>query len=167
MQNLLSNITLLIVLFLSSYFFFYIPGKLINNRFLKSGNDFLISSITGFSIFTLLSYLIYEINIKISYSILLYFIFSSILSFFFYRSVLQKNIIRVNNLRKNLVYLVIICILLFLLYLIKPIYLQKDGSDMWYYLAIIRSLIMMAILAIIHLGLIQNILLPFKFFFQY
>ena len=141
MQVLLSNISLTIFIFLSSYFFFYIPGKLINNKLLKNKNDFIISFILGFSIFTLISFFIYEIKLKVGYTIIIYFLYSLIIIFIFNYTINKKKKIRGHKVSKNLIYFIAIFAFLFLLFFIRPIYLEKDGSDMWYYLSIIRSFV--------------------------
>ena len=140
MENLLSNIILIIVFALSGYFFFFIPGKIINNKFLNNQNDFVISIIIGFSIFTFISFFIYEINFKISYTIFFYIIFYLIIIFIFF-SIFKQNLIIKNHYlnKKNLIYFFSIFFFLILIFFIRPIYIQNDGSDMWYYLAIIRS----------------------------
>ena len=140
MQVLLSNIVLIFTFALIGYFFFFIPGKLLNNKFLNNQNDFVISILLGFSLFTLISFFIYAINLKISYAIIFYIIFYLIITSIFYSIFKQKLLIKNHYLNKNnLIYFFPIFFFLVLIFLIRPIYIQNDGSDMWYYLAIIRS----------------------------
>ena len=101
MQVLLSNIVLIFTLALIGYFFFFIPGKLLNNKFLNNQNDFVISILLGFSLFTLISFFIYAINLKISYAIIFYIIFYLIITSIFYSIFKQKLLIKNHYLNKN------------------------------------------------------------------
>jgi hypothetical protein len=141
MQVFLTNISLIAIIFLSGYFLFYIPGKVINSAFLKNKSDFIISISIGFSIFTLISFFVYELNLKVSTTVIFYLLFNTLFLFFLHKIYHQdKSIIRYLNF-DNRIYVVSIFGLLTLLFFIYPIHLRKDGSDMWYYLAIVRSFI--------------------------
>lgn len=141
MQLFFSNIILIITIFFSGYILFYIPGKVINNILIKNKSDFVISICLGFSIFTFISYFIYEFNFKITNTIIIYLLVSFIFLFFFQKIQNQNELIKKHLTFKNIIYKILIIALIVLLFSINTIYLQNDGSDMWYYLAIVRSFI--------------------------
>ena len=141
MQLFFSNIILIFTIFLSGYFLFYIPGKVTNKILIKNENDFVMSICLGFSIFTLISFFIYEFNLKITTTVIIYILINSLFLFFF-QKIQNKNepIKKYLNL-KNLIYKISIIGLIVLLFSINTIHYTNDGSDMWYYLAIVRSFI--------------------------
>ena len=94
MQDFFLNIILIVTIFLSGSFLFYIPGKVTNIIFIKNKNDFAISICLGFSIFTLISFFIYEFNLKITTTIIIYLLINSIFLFFFKKYKIQINLLK-------------------------------------------------------------------------
>ncbi len=141
MQLFFSNIILIVTIFLSGYFLFYIPGKVTNKILIKNKNDFVISICLGFSIFTLISFFIYEFNLKITTTVIIYILINSLFLFFFQKIQNQNKPIKKYLNLKNLIYKISIIGLIVLLFSINTIHYTNDGSDMWYYLAIVRSFI--------------------------
>ncbi len=141
MQVFFSNIFLISVIFLTGYFLFYIPGKVINDVLLGNKYDFIISFSVGFSTFTFFSFFIYSFNLKITYSIILYLLINSFFLFFFKKIKYKKKTYKNISTFEKIIYQLAILAFVILLFSINPIYLSNAGSDMWYYLAIVRSFI--------------------------
>jgi hypothetical protein len=140
MNIILIYIYLSFLIILTSYFLFYLPGSVINKRLLKNDSNFLISIISGYSLFCILSYFIFLLNLQIKTSIyfLIFFYFTVLL--IFKNSIILFNKDFLNHFKKKnyLIYITLLS-LLFFLFSNFFINLSHTGSDMWSFMSIIRS----------------------------
>ena len=130
MNIILIYIYLSFLIILTSYFLFYLPGSVINKRLLKNDSNFLISIISGYSLFCILSYFIFLLNLQIKTSIyfLIFFYFTVLL--IFKNSIILFNKDFLNHFKKKnyLIYITLLS-LLFFLFSNFFINLSHTGSD--------------------------------------